>query len=83
MPNKSGPYSGDEKQFIADNAGQMSPKQIAEELRRNPDSVERYIKKNKIGQKFDLGGPPEDLSQGQVLKELKTIVSTQINTSEQ
>ena len=42
--NKRGPWSKEEKQFIADNAAKMDSVQIAAVLKRNPDAVSRYIK---------------------------------------
>lgn len=44
--NKRGPWSKDEKKYIADNAAKMDAAAIAVSLQRNPDAVARYIKKN-------------------------------------
>ena len=44
--NKRGPWSKDEKQYIADNAASIDAVNIAAVLQRNPDAVKRYIKKN-------------------------------------
>jgi len=41
--NKRGPWSKEEKQFIADNAGNMGYKEIAGVLQRNPQAVAKYI----------------------------------------
>lgn len=41
--NKRGPWSKEEKQFIADQAGKMDAVQIAAVLKRNPDAVSKYI----------------------------------------
>jgi hypothetical protein len=44
--NKRGPWSKEEKQFIADNATKMDAKQIAAVLQRNSDAVAKYIRAN-------------------------------------
>jgi hypothetical protein len=44
MSNKRGPWSKEEKQFIADNAAKMEAAQIAAILKRNPDAVSKYIR---------------------------------------
>ena len=43
---KSGPYSHDEKQYINDQAGKISPEQIAEKLSRNPKKIRDFMVKN-------------------------------------
>lgn len=44
--NKSGPWTKAEKQYIAENCATKPAEDIAVYLRRNPDSVEKYIKEN-------------------------------------
>jgi hypothetical protein len=44
--NKRGPWSKDEKQFIADNAAKMGYKEIAATLQRNPEAVKKYVIEN-------------------------------------
>lgn len=42
--NRSGPWSREEKEYIAENCAKKSPQEIALELRRNSDAVTKYIK---------------------------------------
>ena len=44
--NKRGPWSADEKLFISEKCATMSADEIARQLKRNPESVANYIKKN-------------------------------------
>lgn len=43
---RAGPWSKKEKQYISDQAGQIPPEQIANNLKRNPNSVLKYMNKN-------------------------------------
>jgi hypothetical protein len=42
---KSGPYSAEEKLYISDQAGKLSPELIAEKLSRNPKKIKDYMTK--------------------------------------
>lgn len=42
---KSGPYSAEEKTYISDQAGKISPEQIAQKLLRNPKKITDYMTK--------------------------------------
>lgn len=44
--NKAGPWSTEDKEFISRNAGTMLPEEIAQKLKRNPEAVIKYMKKN-------------------------------------
>jgi hypothetical protein len=44
--NKRGPWSADEKQYIAANCGKMTALEISKHLQRNTEAVATYIKKN-------------------------------------
>jgi len=46
MERKRGPWSKEEKQFIAENVAKMDAKNIAGVLNRNPDAVKKYIINN-------------------------------------
>jgi len=42
---KSGPYSSEEKNYISDQAGKISPEMIAQKLLRNPKKIRDYMTK--------------------------------------
>jgi hypothetical protein len=44
--NKRGPWSAEEKQYIAEKCANLTATEIAQNLRRNADAVTAYIKKN-------------------------------------
>ena len=46
MKNRAGPWSAEDKQFISDQAGKLSPEDIAEHLHRNPKAVIKYMNQN-------------------------------------
>ena len=46
MENKRGPWSKEEKEYIADNAAKVGFKEIAAVLQRNPASIKKYIREN-------------------------------------
>jgi hypothetical protein len=43
---KAGPWSSKDKQFVSDQAGKLTPEEIAKKLRRNPKAVKDYMTKN-------------------------------------
>lgn len=43
VERKRGPWSKEEKQFIAENAAKMDAKSMAGALNRNPDAVKKYV----------------------------------------
>jgi hypothetical protein len=46
MQNKRGPWSKEEKRYIAEMAGKSGYKEIAAVLQRNPQAVKKYIREN-------------------------------------
>lgn len=73
--NRAGPWSRDEKDFIANNADKMEYGEIARRLQRNPDRVKEYIKnvlgkKSVANQDFVLN-PEYDLQSSPVWHQLK------------
>lgn len=46
MVRARGPWSVEEKNYIRDNAGSLTPEEIAVEINRNPEAVKRYMTKN-------------------------------------
>lgn len=46
IENKSGRWSAEDKQFIAENVDKMDYQKIAKALKRNEDAVKKYIAKN-------------------------------------
>lgn len=43
---RSGPWSAEEKQFVSDQAGKMTPEEIADKIHRNHKTVVKYMTKN-------------------------------------
>lgn len=46
MSNTAGPWSKEDKAFIQKQAGHMPPDEIAAKIKKNPDTVKRYMTKN-------------------------------------
>lgn len=45
---RRGPWSKEDKEFIKEHAGSMSPEDIGRALKRNPEAIKKYIKNNGI-----------------------------------
>lgn len=70
--NKRGPWSKQEKQFIADNAAKMDAVQIAAVLKRNPDAVAKYIQTHHANSFTEKAKTAEyDIQKSPVWKDLK------------
>lgn len=72
---KAGPWSAEEKAFIVENADKMTFEEIARRLKRNPESVHKYL--NKIGHKTVksekvVTNPEYDIKRSPLWKVLKT-----------
>lgn len=65
--NKRGPWSGEERTFIEDNIGKLTPKQMAEQLRRDEAAIERYIKDNLYGGQYKIARRAEKELQGTIV----------------
>jgi hypothetical protein len=80
MENRRGPWSREEKKFIAENCGRIDYREIAAQLRRNAEAVKRYVKANHASElierakiaEYDIQNTPiwKDLEQQFSAKEL-------------
>lgn len=72
MENKRGPWSKEEKQYIADNAAKVGHKEIAAVLQRNPVAVKKYIRENHANSFTEKAkGAEYDIQKSPVWSDLK------------
>lgn len=82
---RSGPFSKEEKQFIIDNCKSLSAEEIAKSLRRNIETVKRYIHTT-LGETANVSMPAvysaqQSLKNSPVWKELKNqFTEDELNT---
>jgi hypothetical protein len=63
MRRKMGPWSQEEKDFIAASSENLSVNEIADQISRDPESVAKYIRKN-LGMRIQKKGKLQTLSSG-------------------
>lgn len=59
MAGKRGPWSSEEREFIEQNAGRLTPQQMGEQLNRDPEAIQKYIKEGMYGSSYKMAKTAE------------------------